>query len=162
MLPNEDKEKLIREKQYIRKRITICAVITAVIFCGFLARLFVWQIIEGKDYDKIAVNSTAYTVTTDATRGEILDRNGVGLAVNSTGYRIALDKLYIDENKLNDTVLKLIALVESGGEKWIDNLPIRLNSKNEFVFTKHSALDGAFLGPTSPRFKSSLQQSMII
>lgn len=103
-------------------------VILLVILFGFASKLFVWQVVEGESYRKVADNSTAYTVTTDATRGEILDCNGVGLAVNRTGYRIALDKLFIDPNRLNETILKLIDLMDRNGEKWIDILPISVNS----------------------------------
>ena len=53
----------------------ICVIIALVIFCGFACKLFVWQIVEGESYSKLALSSTAYTVTTDATRGEILDRD---------------------------------------------------------------------------------------
>lgn len=127
-LINDEKEKELAEKRFINKRITICTVILLVILSGFVSKLFLWQIVEGKDYRKVADSSTAYTVTTDSTRGEILDRKGVGLAVNRTGYRIALDKLFIDPDKLNETILTLIDLMDKNGEKWIDILPIKANS----------------------------------
>lgn len=132
----DDKEKQENEKRFINKRVIICIIITVVIFCGFVSKLFVWQIVEGKQYAKQAETSTAYTVTTDATRGEILDCNGEGLAVNRTGYRIVLDKLYIDADKLDHTILSLIKLMKTRGEKWIDILPIRISSAGTFKFKK--------------------------
>lgn len=114
----------------------ICVIIALVIFCGFACKLFVWQIVEGESYSKLALSSTAYTVTTDATRGEILDRDGKGLAVNRTGYRIVLDKLYIDRKKLDNTILSLIRLMNSRNEKWIDILPIKLSESGKFEFKK--------------------------
>lgn len=44
---------------------------------------------------------------TDATRGEIVDRNGVGLVVNTTKYKIVLNKLYIEEDRLDGILLEL-------------------------------------------------------
>lgn len=139
MLPNDDKEREAREKRFINKRINICIIITLVIFCAFGARLFVWQIVEGEEYSKLADNSTAYTVTTDATRGEILDCNGNGLALNRTGYEIVLDKLYIDSSKLSETILSLIDLMKTRGEEWIDVLPIELEPSGGYKFKGDSA-----------------------
>lgn len=136
-LSNDEKEKKLREKRFLQRRSTICVIILAVVFLGFAVRLYKWQVIEGAQYKKLATTSTAYTVTTDATRGEILDCNGKGLAVNRTGYRIAIDKLFMKPEKLNSTILSLIKLVENRKEKWIDVLPIKLNSKEKFEFKKN-------------------------
>ena len=135
-LINDEKEKELAEKRFINKRIAICTVVLLVMLFGFVAKLFLWQVVEGKDYRKLADSSTAYTVTTDATRGEILDRSGVGLAVNRTGYRIALDKLFIDPEKLNDTIHALIDLMDRNGEEWIDNLPIKVNATDGYSFIR--------------------------
>lgn len=136
MLPNAEKDREIKEKRFINKRISICIIITLVIFLAFGVRLFFWQIVEGKEYAQLADNSTAYTVTTDATRGEILDCNGQGVAVNRTGYQIVLDKLYIDSDKLNGIILSLIDLMKTRDEEWIDNLPIELNQSGGYRFKK--------------------------
>lgn len=133
-LPTEEKENKIREKRFLQRRATICVIIIAIIFLGFAVRLFKWQVIDGAQYKKLATTSTAYTVTTDATRGEILDCDGNGLAVNRTGYRVAIDKLFMKPEKLDSTILTLISLMNTREEKWIDVLPITLNSKGEFVF----------------------------
>ncbi|MCR5653447.1 MAG: penicillin-binding protein [Ruminococcus sp.] len=134
MLPTEEKENKMREKRFLQRRTTICVIIIAVVFFGFAVKLFKWQIIDGAQYKKLATTSTAYTVTTDATRGEILDCNGEGLAVNRTSYRIAIDKLFMKPEKLDKTVLSLIQLMNTRDEKWINVLPIKLTSDNKFKF----------------------------
>ncbi len=134
MLPTEEKENKLREKRFLQRRTTICVIIIAVVFFGFAVKLFKWQIIDGPQYRKLAATSTAYTVSTDATRGEILDCNGVGLAVNRTGYRIAIDKLFMKPEKLNSTILLLIGLMEIKDEKWINVLPIKLSSDGKYKF----------------------------
>ena len=139
MLPNEEKENKLREKRFLQRRSTICVIIIAVIFFGFAVRLFKWQVIDGAEYKKLATTSTAYTVTTDATRGEILDCNGNSLAVNRTGYRVAIDKLFMKPEKLDSTILSLIELMNTRNEKWIDALPIKLDSNGEFVFRESMA-----------------------
>ena len=117
---------------------TVCIIVTFVFFVIFTARLIDWQIIHGEEYKTLATRSTSYTVSTDATRGEILDKNGVGLVVNTTHYKLVIDKLYVDENKLDDTILSLIKITEQTKEKWADNLPIELKKNNEFQYKKSS------------------------
>ena len=73
-------------------RIIICGIIVTLIFCGFTARLFNWQIVNAEQYKEISAKSTSYTEVSDATRGEILDVNGKELAVNKTAYNIVINK----------------------------------------------------------------------
>ncbi len=115
------------EKKSGRGRMIFMIVLLLLIFGAFVARLIDWQIVNGDKYDLIAKSSTTYTVESEALRGEILDVNGVGLAVNTTGYKIVIDKLYMEDEKLNDSILSLVNLMEKCGEKWIDVLPIVVN-----------------------------------
>lgn len=120
------------DEQNIKKkhrfgRTVFLIIVLFIIFGMFTARLIDWQLINGDKYDRVAKSSTSYTVETEALRGEILDVNGVGLAVNSTGYQIVIDKLYMEDDKLNGTLIALISLMEKCGEKWIDTLPIVIN-----------------------------------
>ncbi len=115
---------------------TICIIVTLIFFAIFAARLIDWQIIHGEEYKNLAARSTAYTVGTDAIRGEILDKNGTGLVVNTTHYKLVIDKLYVDEDKLDDTILSLIKITEQTKEKWVDNLPIELSESDEFQYKK--------------------------
>lgn len=103
---------------------TVCAVIVLIVAAVFTARLADWQLFHGAEYKRLSTRSTSYRVDTQATRGEILDRNGVGLVTNTTHYKIVIDKLYADEGKLNDTLLSLMALLQKSGDKWDDNLPV--------------------------------------
>lgn len=112
------------EKKHQHGRTAFLLIVLLIIFGMFTARLADWQLINGDRYDEISKTSTSYTVETEALRGEILDVNGVGLAINSTGYQVVIDKLYMEDDKLNDTILALILLMEKCGEKWVDALPI--------------------------------------
>ena len=101
-------------------RIVFCALLLTVILC-FAARLFNWQIIHGEEYKKLSAASTSHTVTSDATRGEILDVNGVPYAVNETAYNVVINKVYSsDESKLNLIIIDLLNILNECGEKYID------------------------------------------
>lgn len=117
-----------------KSRITVCLIITVVIFSVFALRLVDWQIIHGEEYRSLANRSTGYTEKTDATRGEILDCNGVGLVVNKTHYKVVLDKLYIEEDKLDSIILSLIDLINKSGDKWEDTVPIKINPDGSYAY----------------------------
>lgn len=114
------------KNKYPKTTITVCIIITLAFFAIFTARLVDWQLIHGSEYSELAKRSTSYTVKTDATRGEILDKNGSGLVVNTTRYKIVIDKLYANEDTLDTNLLALINLMDLSGDKWEDTLPIAL------------------------------------
>lgn len=115
------------KNKYPKTTITVCIIITLAFFAIFTARLVDWQLIHGSEYSELAKRSTSYTVKTDATRGEILDKNGSGLVVNTTRYKIVIDKLYVNEDTLDANLLSLINLMDLSGDKWEDTLPIALS-----------------------------------
>lgn len=87
----------------------------------------------GKSYKSLAAKSTGYTET-DATRGEIVDRNGVGLVVNTTKYKIVLNKLYIEEDRLDGILLELADILTKTGDTRTDSLPISVGSDGSCVY----------------------------
>ena len=115
----------------------ICGIIALFVAAVFAARLVDWQLIHGKEYKRLSTRSTSFNVDTSPTRGEILDRNGVGLVTNITHYKIVFDKLYVDESKLDSTILSLVDLLDKTGDKWDNALPITL-TKNGFAFEDDS------------------------
>ena len=119
----------------------MCIITVSVIFLAFGARLFTWQIIEGKTYKDIALSSTSYTEETEAPRGEILDRNGNGMTVNKTCYKIVINKFYLDMDKANQVIENLLGFMNARGEKWEDILPIDVNSHNQYEFKENAEDD---------------------
>lgn len=115
------------KNKHPKTTITVCIIITLVFFVLFTARLVDWQIVHGSEYRELAKRSTSYTVQTDATRGEILDKNGDGIVVNTTHYKIVIDKLYANEETLDTNLLALINLMNLTGDKWEDTLPIEFS-----------------------------------
>lgn len=108
----------------LNRRGVIVLVIAIIIFAVFIARLFVWQVVEGDKYKEIAKNSSTYSLTSNRTRGEILTSDGEPLATNRTVYNVVLKKSFIKEDDLNYTIVKIFDLLKTRDEKWIDNLPI--------------------------------------
>ena len=119
-------------------RAAICALLTVAVFAAFAVRLFSWQIIKSDDYQDDALSSATYTMTTDASRGEILDKNGKELVINDAGYNIIFNKLYMKEGTENEVIDKLIKLMEIRREAWIDALPVYIDSNGEYQFKENN------------------------
>ncbi|MCH5297606.1 MAG: penicillin-binding protein [Ruminococcus sp.] len=135
---NEQRKRRESNIKSSKNIITACMIIVIVFFAVFVIRLVDWQIVNGKEYSELATRSTSYTVETAATRGEILDKNGEGLVVNTTHYKVVLDKLYLDEDKRNDTILQLIEILGKTGDKWEDILPIQVSANGEYSYKNDS------------------------
>lgn len=114
-------------KEYSRHIIFV--LVLAAVMTVYGLRLADWQILNGSSWLETANKSTSAQVTMDAARGEILDVNGLSLAVNKTGYAIVFDKAYMPNGTANKTIAQLISLLTQRGEKWTDILPIKLNAK---------------------------------
>ncbi len=115
-------------------RAAVCALMTVAVFAAFAVRLFSWQIIKSDETEETALSSASYTMTTNAGRGEILDRNGAELAVNDAGYNIIFNKLYMHEGTENEVIHKLISLMDIRREEWIDALPIAIDKNGNYYF----------------------------
>lgn len=109
-------------------RIIICGIVVVLIFFGFTLRLFDWQIVNSVKYKEVSAQSTSYTEVSDATRGEILDVNGKSLAVNKTSYNIVINKIYVQNDSLNNIINTLLNLCVLCDTKWVDNLPISIEN----------------------------------
>lgn len=123
---------MAKPKEY--SRYIICVVILVAVFAVYLLQLVNWQIIKGKTFLEKSDSTDLSTVKMDAARGEILDVNGNGLAVNKTGYSIVFDKSYMKDETENNTIIQLTKILAKSGEKWVDELPITVDSKGQYAF----------------------------
>lgn len=125
--------KKIDSKVFNKKRYIFLIGMVTTIFIVFASRLVDWQLINSEYYKFRANSSNIYFVTTDPVRGEILDCDGVGLAVNDTGYKVVIDRLLVEKSKENQFILKSVKFLESLNCSWIDLLPVKVE-KEQFVF----------------------------
>ncbi len=118
----------------LNRRGIILLIIALVIFAGFTARLFCWQVVEGDKYREIAKNNSSYSLTSHITRGEIFTRDGKPLATNRTIYNVIFKKTYIQDKDLNSTIIKVFNILGTRNEDFVDMLPIRYE-KGKYSFT---------------------------
>lgn len=158
---NQAAKKKTEKRDAFTPRALLCLILVVVIFVLFAVRLFDWQIVHGEEYKKLSVASTSYTVTSQATRGEILDVKGNGLAVNKTTYQVVINRIYLSDNKMNDVIVELIGIMEKCGAKYIDALPISYQG-GEYVFDEGSAGDVEYIESESMLNREGLTAGEII
>ena len=108
--------------------------LTLTIFVAYAGELFNLQIVNGEYYRDYSEKTGTRTVAIKAARGEILDRNGVELAVNELGRNIVFDKASMRDGNENEIIVKLCRLLETNGETWTDNLPIVVDENGQYQF----------------------------
>ena len=119
-----------------------------IVFCLMtvilIQRLFYLQIVKGQEYlddYKLLIQKTKEV---QGTRGRILDRNGVVLADNKLAYSVTIEdngdfSSKEEKNKIiNDTITKVIEIVESNGDSIINNFKVVLNDNNEYEYATTS------------------------
>lgn len=118
----------IKNENLNSKRFLVCLIILFLPFFLFTARLVDWQIINADQYRKRAQNNSAYLIKTSAPRGEIVDKDGEGIVVNSTGYRVIIDRIEAGRESENYVISEAVNLLEILNVSWRDTLPIIVES----------------------------------
>ncbi len=113
------------DKKNIRYNILI--VFVYIIGIILLIQLFNLQIVHGEEYLEQSSSRLTRETTILAARGSILDRNGNVIAGTVTKYSLNLYKSKIDVDTLNNTLLKVIKVLETNGDTYKDQFPIKVN-----------------------------------
>lgn len=119
-------------KRSINFRFNTMTVFTYIIGVILIIQLFNLQIIHGADYREQSNTRLTRESTLEAARGEILDRSGNVLVTSSQRFNLELYKSKIDNNTLNDTILKMIGVLEKYNIGYTDSFPIKIDP---FEFT---------------------------
>ncbi len=107
-------------------RYNIIIMLVYIIGIILLFQLFNLQIIHGKEYRETSNTRLTRESTLKAARGDVLDANGNKLVTTKIGYSLELYKTKMDNQALNETILKIVELLEKNGDKYIDNLPLKV------------------------------------
>lgn len=118
-----------------------------IVFCltssVLIGRLFYLQIVRGEDYLENYELQIRKTRTVPGTRGNIFDRNGELIAYNELAYSVTIEDIIPtdtkaeDKNKiLNDTLDKVLSIVEANGDSVIDSFGIILDSSGNYQFAE--------------------------
>lgn len=97
-------------------------------------RLFGLTVVEGKQWDQAASGLSVKSISTSAPRGEILDRYGRVLAGNMPSFTVQFSAGELSNAEINSISLSLIRILESNGDQYYDNFPIKFEN-GRFYYT---------------------------
>ncbi len=121
------------DSKQFHRRVWVVTILLALVLTSLGATLYDLQINNGDEYFRQSKHKIAETNTVEASRGQILDRNGRVLVSDKAAYQVTLDtSLMGNAEQRNSTLLSLIQAARETGVTWSDTLPI---SKEEpFIF----------------------------
>jgi penicillin-binding protein 2 len=130
----EEGDKLAKgiNKKNINFRYNSITIFTYFIGIILIIQLFNLQIIHGAEYREESNTRLTRESTLEAARGEILDRSGNVLVTSSQKFDLELYKSKIDTDTLNDTILKIVNVLDKYEVDYTDSFPIKIEP---FEFT---------------------------
>ena len=132
---------LIRRRiiNFITSRSTFLMLVVLGLCAVLVHRCFQLQIVHGEEYLEEFLLMTQKTRDISSARGNIYDRNGNLLAYNELAYSVKMEDVLesgsTKNQKMNETIYKLIQMVEKNGDHVISDFKIILNDDGEFEFS---------------------------
>lgn len=133
-----------RIKENFINFITSRLFVLTLVFCALAAilifRIFNLQIIEGEKYLNEFLLKTEKNREIASTRGNIYDSKGVLLAYSELAYSVKIEDVFEGSKKnrniaLNDTIYRLINMIEKNGDRIISDFGIAINKDGEYEYT---------------------------
>lgn len=116
----------------VKLRYNIVTAFIYIIGIILLIRLFNLQIIHGEEYREESNTRLTRESVLEAARGNISDSTGNKLATTKLGYSLELYRTKIDTQELNNTLLRIVKILENNNDSYIDTFPIKIEP---FEFT---------------------------
>ena len=117
-----------KDKPNIKLRLNMLSVLIYIIGAILLLQLFNLQIVNGSTYRETSNTRLARESTLYAARGNILDRNGTAIGANQMTFGLELYKTKLENDILNETILRVINTLEENNDTYIDTFPIKIGS----------------------------------
>ncbi len=135
-------------KRSINFRYNMITIFTYVIGVILIVQLFNLQIVHGAKYREESNTRLTRESVLEADRGEILDRSGNVLVSSSQKFNLELYKSKIDTNSLNNSILKIIQVLEKYNVSYVDSFPIsiepfeyKISDENLLNWKKNNGID---------------------
>lgn len=115
-------------------RYVVFNIIMGIIFSVIVIKLVYLQVYKGQDYSEKADISSTRFIAEKAPRGKIYDSNGNVLATNVQTYALTYTKTDEADKKFYETVDSVLKILSENGEKFQDNLLLKIDDKGKFYF----------------------------
>ncbi len=112
-----------------RFRIGVVVFLIVLVIAVYTGRLFALQLTEDEETTYSSANTTTYSLTVAAARGEILDRHGTVLVSNRATYSVVLNSFVLfNADDPNGILLKLAETCIKNGIEYEDSLPLSMTT----------------------------------
>ena len=115
-------------------RYTVLNIIMICLFTVFISKLVYLQVYKHEDYKERADISSTRLISENAPRGKIYDSEGNVLATNVQTYTLTYTKPSIENENFYETMDKVFNILSENGEKYEDDLMLKIDSNNKFYF----------------------------
>lgn len=113
------------KKENINLRFNTLTLISYLVGIALIVQLFNLQIVNGESYREQSNTRLSRESKLEAARGDILDSSGNVLATSKMGFSLELYKTKINDEDLNNSILKLVNVLEENKQKYVDSFPIK-------------------------------------
>lgn len=135
-------ELLERFKENFMNMVTSRLLVLLIVILGMggylISCIFQLQIVDGEEYYNNFQLKITKERTLPATRGNIMDRDGNLLAYNELAYSVTIEDVYESGRKknanLNNTIRRLIAMIEKSGDHVISDFHIEIDRNGEYAY----------------------------
>ena len=107
-----------------KARFAILNIIILIMICAIGYRLYDLQIVKGEMYMEVAEERLTSNIVKKAPRGEIFDRYGEAFVSNKVAYDLVLQRAGQSNEELNNTIKKVLEILDAEGIEVEDTLPI--------------------------------------
>ncbi len=129
-------------KRIIESRLCVVIVAFCLLFSILVYRVFDLQIVNGQNYLEDYKLLIQKTKELKGTRGKIYDRNGKVLADNKLAYSVTIEDdgsfdadTRAEKNQvINETITKVIEIVEENGNSVVEDFGIVINTEGEYAY----------------------------
>lgn len=109
-------------KKIFKDRYVLLGLFIVICVIVIVAQLFNLQVVKGEQYFEESQRGLLQERSIKAPRGEIMDRNGVPVAVNRMGFTVQISYIRMKSEERNSMILDLINILENNNEQYVNDL----------------------------------------
>lgn len=114
-------------KANVKLRLNLLTFLMYIIGAILLFQLFNLQIVNGEEYKETSNTRLTRETTLEASRGDILARDGTTLVTSSMTFDLEMYKTNIEDSELNEGALNIINVLKEDGVTYTDEFPISID-----------------------------------
>jgi len=124
--------------KWFKNRFFLFALICILGFSMLLIRLAYLTVEMGETYYALSMERKSVEISLRGSRGNILDRNGIPMAMNKQMFVVELDKqrMPTGDKQLNDLIYKVVSIIKQNGDttSLMDNIPIKIDGNGRLYY----------------------------